>query len=83
MSGNGNGNGNGNGGKELFTRMVKAGQRTYFVSVKESAKGNKYVTLTESKRVEKDKFERVRMLIFQDKINELSEALLEAQQVAA
>jgi hypothetical protein len=83
MSGNGNGNGNGNGGKELFTRMVKAGQRTYFVNVKESAKGNKYVTLTESKRIEKDKFERVRMLIFLDKINELAEALLEAQQVAA
>jgi len=78
-----NGNGNGNGGKELFTRMVKAGQRTYFVNVKEAKNGNKYVTITESKRIEKDKFERFRIMVFQDKVREFVEAVNEAQQVVA
>lgn len=73
---------NGNNGKELFTRMVKAGQRTYFVNVKEAVNGNKYVTITESKRIEKDKFERFRIMVFQDKIKDFVEALCEAQQVA-
>ncbi|MFC1511236.1 DUF3276 family protein [Candidatus Margulisiibacteriota bacterium] len=76
-------NGNGNGGKELFTRMVKAGQRTYFVSAKESAKGNKYIMLTESKRIEKDKFDRSRILLFKDKVEEFISALQEASLVAA
>jgi len=83
MDNNGNGNGNGNGGKELFTRMVKAGQRTYFVNVKEAKNGNKYVTITESKRIEKDKFERFRIMVFQDKVREFVEAVNEAQQVVA
>lgn len=75
--------GNGNSANELFSRMVKAGQRTYFVSVREASNGNKYVTITESKRVEKDKFERFRIMVFQDKIRDFVEAVCEAQQVAA
>lgn len=74
--------GNGNGGKELFNRMVKAGRRTYFISVKEAKNNNKYVTVTESKVVDKDKFERFRIMIFQNKMGEFVEALQEAQQVA-
>ena len=75
--------GNGNGGKELFNRMVKAGRRTYFISVKEAKNNNKYVTVTESKVVDKDKFERFRIMIFQNKMGEFVEAIQEAQQVAA
>lgn len=74
---------NGNGGEELFSRMIKAGQRTYFVNVKATSNQKKYLTVTESKRVEKDKFERFRIMVFQDKIAELLEALQAAQEVAA
>ncbi|MFH1577294.1 MAG: DUF3276 family protein [Candidatus Margulisiibacteriota bacterium] len=74
---------NGKSGKELFNRMVKAGQRTYFVNVKEATNGNKYLTITESKLVEKDKFERFRIMIFQDKLGEFVEAVQEAQLIAA
>ena len=72
-----------NVGKELFSRTVKAGQRTYFVNVKEASNGNKYLTITESKRVEKDKFERFRIMVFQDKVGAFVEALYEAQQFVA
>lgn len=76
-------NGNRNGGKELFNRMVKAGQRTYFVNVKESKKGSKYLTITESKLVEKDKFEKFRIMVFQNKMGEFMEAVQAASLVAA
>lgn len=75
-------NENENGGKELFNRMVKAGQRTYFVSVKEARNGNKYMTITESKRAENGKFDRARMFIFQNKMGEFVQALQEASLVA-
>jgi hypothetical protein len=74
---------NGNGSKELFTRMVKAGQRTYFIAVKEASNKNKYITLTESKLVDKDKFERHNIMVFQDKLGDFATAFAEACQMAA
>ncbi|MFH1825827.1 MAG: DUF3276 family protein [bacterium] len=74
---------NKNGSKEIFNRMVKAGQRTYFVNVNESAKGHKFVTITESKLVEKDKFQRFRIMVFQNKLGEFMDAVQEASLVAA
>ncbi|MFH1542855.1 MAG: DUF3276 family protein [bacterium] len=76
-------NGNGNGGKKIFSRMVKGGQRTYFINVNESAKGNKYMMLTESKLIEKDKFDYSRVMIFPNKLGEVIEALKEASLVTA
>jgi hypothetical protein len=75
--------GNGNGKKELFNRMVKAGQRTYFITVREASNKNKYLTLTESKLIEKDKFERHNIMIFQDKLGDFASAFAEACQAAA
>lgn len=68
--------------KEIFSRMIKAGSRTYFLSVKEASNGNKYLTITESKRVEKDKFDCFRVMVFQDKLEQFVAALQDALQVA-
>lgn len=35
---------------EVFSKSVKAGKRTYFFDVKETKSGEKYLTITESKR---------------------------------
>jgi hypothetical protein len=67
-----------NGKKDLFSRMVKAGQRTYFITVKEASNKNKYITLTESKLVDKNKFERHNIMVFQDKMDDFVDALHEA-----
>lgn len=75
--------GNGNGGKELFTRTVKAGKRTYFISVKEASNKNKYLTLTESKLVDDNKFERFRIMVFQDKLGDFASAFAEACKMVA
>jgi len=74
---------NGNGNKELFKRMVKAGRRTYFISARESKNSKKYITLTESKLVDKNKFDRSNILVFPEKMEELVEALQDACQVVA
>ncbi len=35
----------------IFTKSIRAGSRTYFIDVKESVKGNKYLTICESRKV--------------------------------
>jgi hypothetical protein len=72
-----------NGGKELFTKTVKAGKRTYFIGVKEASNKNKYVTLTESKLVGDNKFERFSVMVFQDKLGDFATAFAEACKVVS
>ena len=36
--------------EEVFSQAVKAGKRTYFFDVKETKQGERYITITESKR---------------------------------
>jgi hypothetical protein len=72
-----------NGGKELFTKTVKAGKRTYFIGVKEASNKNKYVTLTESKLVGDNKFDRFTVMVFQDKLSDFATAFAEACKVVA
>lgn len=40
----------GNGKEEIYTKIVRAGKRTYFMDVKETKGGERYLTVTESKR---------------------------------
>ncbi len=73
----------GHGSKEIFSRMVKAGKRTYFIAVKETAKNQKFVTLTESKLVGENKFDRFNIMVFQDKLGDFAGAFAEACKAAA
>ena len=50
--------------KELFTRRVSAGSRTYFFDVKQSAEGAKYLLISESRDV-KGKWEHDRVMVFE------------------
>ena len=36
--------------EELFSKVVKAGKRTYFFDVKETRAGDKFITITESRK---------------------------------
>ncbi|MDI6731512.1 MAG: DUF3276 family protein [Candidatus Margulisbacteria bacterium] len=69
--------------KDLFNRMVKAGRRTYFISVREAKNNQKYITITESKLVDKDKFDRFSIMVFQDKVSDFVDALEDASEVVA
>lgn len=61
-----------NKGKEiLYSQVVKAGKRTYFLDVKETKNGEKHITITESRKIfqkEEGKFvfEKNKMYLYKE-----------------
>ena len=64
--------------KEIHSEQILAGKRTYFMDIKETAKGDKYLVITESKKIEEGKFERHNIMIFQEDIETFAFALIKA-----
>ncbi len=63
-------------GKENVDAIkVAAGQRTYFIDVKEAKNGNKYLVFTESKKNTDGKFDRQKIMIFSDHFKAIYEAM--------
>ncbi len=70
---------NNNGYKdEIFTKRVRAGKRTYFFDVK-STKSEKdfYITITESKRVGDDNYEKHKIFLYKEDFDKFRDALAE------
>jgi hypothetical protein len=63
---------------EIFTKRVRAGKRTYFFDVK-STKSEKdfYITITESKRVGEDEYEKHKIFLYKEDFDKFKEALHE------
>ncbi len=63
---------------EIYTKRVRAGKRTYFFDVK-STKSEKdfYVTITESKRVGDDEYEKHKIFLYKEDFEKFREALAE------
>lgn len=63
---------------EIFTKRVRAGKRTYFFDVK-STKSEKdfYITITESKRVGEEEYEKHKIFLYKEDFDKFSEALQE------
>ena len=61
---------------EIFTKRVRAGKRTYFFDVK-STKSEKdfYITITESKRVGEEDYEKHKIFLYKEDFEKFSEAL--------
>lgn len=61
---------------EIFTKRVRAGKRTYFFDVK-STKSEKdfYITITESKRVGDDEYEKHKIFLYKEDFEKFREAL--------
>jgi len=59
--------------EELYSEKFYAGRRTYFLDVKETMKGDKYLVITESKKVEEE-FERHQIFIYEEDILKFSKA---------
>ncbi|MBI2618998.1 MAG: DUF3276 family protein [Ignavibacteriales bacterium] len=64
---------------EIFTKRVRAGKRTYFFDVK-STKSEKdfYITITESKRVGEEEYEKHKIFLYKEDFQKFSDALDEA-----
>lgn len=63
--------------KELFSEKVRAGSRTYFFDVKESASGSKYLVINESRKVGVS-HEHNRIMVFEEDIQFFIEGLKKA-----
>lgn len=53
--------------KELFSVKISAGKRVYFIDIKQSRDGTKYLVISESK-LANEKWEHNRIMIFQEHI---------------
>ena len=66
----------------LFSKSLKAGDRTYFIDVKEAKNKSKYLTIAESKlSKEKEgekKFTRSSVMVFDNQIEKFRDAVDEA-----
>lgn len=66
--------------REVFTKIVKAGKRTYFFDIKATKGQDHYITLTESKKVNvngKEVFQKHKVFLYKEDFDKFSETLLE------
>jgi hypothetical protein len=61
---------------DLYSEQISAGKRTYFLDIKQSTKGNKYLVITESKKVDDGKFERHSVMIFEEDIEKFATSFM-------
>jgi hypothetical protein len=61
--------------KEIESLKVSAGRRLYFIDVKEAKDGSRILKLTEGKKMEDGTFDRHRILIYQEDIHKVFEAI--------
>jgi hypothetical protein len=66
----------------LFSKTIKASDRTYFIDVKEAKNKSKYLTIAESKKAKEGdkKFSRSSVMIFDNQAEKFREAFDEAIQ---
>ncbi|MCM1313345.1 MAG: PUR family DNA/RNA-binding protein [Bacteroides sp.] len=77
-------------GKELiFSENVKAGRRIYYFDVKQSRNGDKYIAITESKKISDGDqetphftFEKHKLFLYKEDYEKFTEALQKAIAVA-
>ena len=60
---------------EIASLIVAAGRRKYFIDVRETKDGSKLLKLTEGKKMEDGSFDRHRVMIYEEDIYKVMEAL--------
>ncbi|MCY4160431.1 MAG: DUF3276 family protein [Flavobacteriaceae bacterium] len=67
--------------KDVFSRVFRAGRRTYFFDVKETRAGDYYLTITESKKHynhdEQPYYRKHKIYLYKEDFNDFKEALKE------
>jgi len=61
----------------IFSKMIKTRSRTYFLDVKESSTGNKYLTISETRKVDGE-WLRNRIMVFDSDVQSFFQGLKEA-----
>jgi len=67
---------------EIFSKVVRAGKRTYFFDVKSTRGGDLYLTVTESKRKYNDDgtffYEKHKLFLYKEDFDKFSDGLTES-----
>lgn len=67
--------------EELFSKRIRAGKRTYFFDVKSTRSQDFYITITESRRHQKEDgfvYEKHKMFLYKEDFDKFMEGLKEA-----
>ncbi len=65
---------------KIYSKRVRAGKRTYFFDVRSTRSSDYYLTITESRRFQKDGgfvYEKSKMFVYKEDFNKFLEALQE------
>jgi hypothetical protein len=65
---------------KIYSKRVRAGKRTYFFDVRSTRSNDYYLTITESRRYQKDGgfvFEKSKMFVYKEDFDKFLEALQE------
>lgn len=66
---------------EVFSKVVRAGKRTYFFDVKSTRSNDLYITLTESKKTGpegQEQYEKHKIFLYKEDFDKFQEGLSEA-----
>ena len=63
----------------LYTRMIRAGRRTYFFDVRETKNSKRFLIIAESTRSDDGTFNRSSVIIFPDDVENFLAAFSEAR----
>jgi len=63
----------------LYTRMIRAGRRTYFFDVREARNNKRFMIIAESTRSDDGTFNRSSVIIFPDDVENFLTAFSEAR----
>jgi hypothetical protein len=61
--------------EELFSRVIRAGRRSYFFDVKQNRHGGAYLVISERKSLEDGPAEHFRVMVFPEDLQNFMEAL--------
>jgi DNA-directed RNA polymerase specialized sigma24 family protein len=63
--------------EDIFSTKFQSGNRTYFLDVKTTKDGDRYLKISESKRIGETEFERHQIIVFNEGIDKLTEKIIE------
>ena len=58
----------------LHTERVQSNGKVYFLDLKEAENGNTYLVINQSKKIEDDKYENIKMILFENEIEQFAAA---------
>ena len=62
--------------KAVYTEQVKSGNRNFYFDIKKTEKGASFLTITITKRLEENNYERSQLIVFENEVEKFGEAFL-------